>query len=107
MLAPLMVGGMLVFAALLVAARQSSVHLLLILSHLVVALLFGLNVLYHFERASRSNFLLGYALEKEQQYMAQFLPHLLPRDVVQLLKQQNTARARGRGIGTGIGSGMH
>jgi hypothetical protein len=108
MLAPVLSAGLLAFTAVLAAQGHGAAHLLLILLHLVVALAIGLDGLYHFERAARSNFLLAYALEKEQAFMDQFLHNLLPKDVVALLKKQNPSLARQvvgvGGVGAGVGA---
>lgn len=94
LVAPLACAAWLSFGGILLAGHYSYVHLLLILSHLFVGLVIGLVVAYEFERAQRGNFLLAYALEKEQESMDQFLNNLLPKDVVLVLKKQNPALAK-------------
>ena len=90
-LLPLTSTAFVAFTITSLVAEDATVRILPPLASLLGTVLASLSVAWSWERRQRRNFLLAYAMEREQQQMDHFLSNLLPKFVLDVLKHKSTS----------------
>ena len=79
------------FQITLIAIGESYYDIIMFMFPILVCAAGGFIVSGAFEKQMRLNYILKYALEKEQEHMDHFLNNLLPQFVVDVLNNKNSA----------------